>query len=413
MRQGSGESVANGRYEIGHVIGRGRRSRVHAAYDHVLHRPVACKFLPSADDEATPRWKAEAAALNRFDHAHLVRLLDGGEAGDEAFLVLPLMTESLSARLERSALSRDNAAAVVVALADALGHVHRAGLVHGAVDAEGILLDPFGRPCWSGLPDPGTSAEPRVVDRDLNALALLAVRCVNGDRRGGTAPTAVLDAVRVAADHGRVAGVGRRMASSLETVTPVPVRAADRVARTAHRMRLRGRPGFAAALAAGFAASVVGAIVVGGAARTGAEVELGGPGPSAVLADPSASDLGSSVQGALNRLGALAAEPAPAAAPSREPRVARVAEESGGRSRAPSTEPAPERTAPVRDTSTAPAPQKRDDDKPRDDHADSHGEAHDDEHDRGPDRDDHDRDDDGGDERADRGLVSGLVSDLL
>ncbi len=360
MRQGEGESVANGRYEIRDVVGRGRRSRVHAAYDRVLHRPVAVKFLPATDDEATPRWKAEAAALNRFDHAHLVRLLDGGEAGDETFLVLPLMSESLATRLDRAALSRNDAAAVVLALADALGHVHRARLVHGSVDADGVLLDPYGRPCWGGLPDPAADFEPRAVDADLHALAVLAVRCVTGDGSGRTAPAAVLDTVRAASETGRVAGMGRRLASSLEAVAPVtPVGAgtADRVAEVARRMRMRGRPGFAAALAAGFAASVLGGIVVGGSYHADLGLELGVPGPTTVLAEPPGSDVTSSVQGALNRLGALAAEPPPAPVETREPPVARVAEDGDSRPR-PSAGPTARRPAPQ--APPAPAQEKRD-----------------------------------------------------
>ncbi|TCK22405.1 protein kinase domain-containing protein [Pseudonocardia endophytica] len=392
MRQGSGESVGNGRYEIGDVIGRGRRSRVHAGYDTVLHRPVALKFLPATDDGPTPRWRAEAAALNRFDHAHLVRLLDGGEVGSEAFLVLPLMTESLAVRLDRRPLRRDHAAAVVLALADALGHVHRAGLAHGAVDADGVLLDPNGRPCWGGLPVSSTGADER-ADDDLRALAVLAVRCVAGAARGGVAPAAVLDAVRAAAESGRVVGAGRRLEDSLASVVPAPARPADHVAQALRRIRLRGRPGFAAALAAGFAASLLGAIVVeGGGHRPGPDVELGGPGPTTVLADPAGSDLVGSVQSALNRLGALAAEPPTAPAETREPRVARVAEDGDSPDPAPMTR----RAAPP-----APSPSKQQVDKPRDD-AHEPADAQDDEKD-GDDR--TSRDDDGG------GL--GLVGDLL
>jgi hypothetical protein len=418
MRQDSGESVANGRYEIGDVVGRGRRSRVHAAYDRVLHRPVAVKFLPARDDEPTPRWRAEAAALNRFDHAHLVRLLDGGEAGDEAFLVLPLMRESLTARLDRVALSREDAAALVLALADALGHVHRAGIAHGSVHPDRVLLDPYGRPCWSGLPDPSAEAGPRAVDADLHALAVLAVRCVTGDGSGRTAPTAVLDAVRAAAETGRVAGTGRRLASSLEAVAPVASGRGDRVTRVARRARLRGRPGLAAALAAGFAASVLGAIVVdGGAYRSGVGAALVTPGPTVVLADPAGSDVVSSVQGALDRLGALAAEPPPAPVATREPRVARVAADGDDRRPRASAEPTTaERPAPARDTPRASDADDRHSggsggsgDGPGEGRVEARDDDHDGHHHGG--RNGHrDRDDDG---RGHRGVVGGLLSDLL
>ncbi len=330
MRQWGGESVANGRYAIGDVVGRGRRSRVHAGYDRVLRRPVAVKFLP-AEDGPTARWRTEAAALDRFDHAHIVRLLDGGEAGDDAFLVLPLMTETLAGRISRATLSRDHAANVVLGLADALGHVHRAGLVHGEVDADGVLLDDVGVARWGGLPDPTATAARRAVDQDLHALAVLAVRCVTGDRSGRSAPSAVLDAIRTASAAGQhLPGLRRRMACSLESVALVPARRAERVVDVARRFRPRGRPGFAAVLAAGFAASVLGSIVVaGGTLRPDTGDELAVTAPVAVLAEPSGSDVVSSVQGALDRLGSLAAEPPPAPAETREPPVARVAEDRG------------------------------------------------------------------------------------
>lgn len=205
MRQDSGEpagdSVANGRYAVGEVVGRGRRARVHAGYDRVLCRKVAVKFLP-AGDGPDARWRAEAGALHLFDHRNIVRLFDGGEDGDRSYLVLPLFTDSLATRISGGPLTRADTADIVIGLADALGHVHRAGLVHTGVDAAAVLLDDAGRPCWSGLPDPGASAGPRSVDRDLHALAVLAVQCATGDRTARTAPRDVLEAVRTAATAG-------------------------------------------------------------------------------------------------------------------------------------------------------------------------------------------------------------------
>lgn len=101
------------------------------------------------------------------------------------------------------------------------------------------------------------------------------------------------------------------------------------VAHAVARARLRGRPGFAAALAAGFAASVLGAVVVDGtpAPVRPADALGSAAAPSDVLADRASSDLGTSVQGALERLGTLMTEPPPAPVETREPRVVRVAQD--------------------------------------------------------------------------------------
>lgn len=149
-------TVLGGRYRLEAPLGRGGMSLVYRAED--LHRgasgtagaKVAVKLL--APDHvgrvARQALEREAALLGELFHPGVVRMLDFGQHGENAYLVMELLIgERLRNRLARSgpgALPADEATRIVRQLADALAYLHRRGLVHRDVKPANIFITASG-----------------------------------------------------------------------------------------------------------------------------------------------------------------------------------------------------------------------------------------------------------------------------
>jgi len=205
---------------------------VFRGYDRVLQRPVAVEVFPAGvGDRGRVRGWPPARVLAGLDHPALLAVYDAGDdAGDDAdrgFVVTQLVEgPTLAERLEAGALSV--AETVGVALAGALGCVHRVGLAHRAVSPSAVLLDAAGR-CHLGdwglaarhapaavTVDPAITADPVVPGGTPVAAVGAAVGCylspeqVTGSAVGAPADIYALGLVLRASTTPTPAPVGRR-----------------------------------------------------------------------------------------------------------------------------------------------------------------------------------------------------------
>ena len=97
----SAPEILSGRYRLGRLLGRGGMSDVYLAVDQESGREVAVKIVRSGDPDLARRLAQEARALEGFDHPGLVRLLDTGVAGDQAYLVMEFVDGSNLAEILR------------------------------------------------------------------------------------------------------------------------------------------------------------------------------------------------------------------------------------------------------------------------------------------------------------------------
>jgi serine/threonine protein kinase/formylglycine-generating enzyme required for sulfatase activity len=140
-----------GRYRVERVLGRGGFGLVYLAYDERLGRPVALKVphrqLVSRPEEAEP-YLAEARTVAGLDHPNIVPVFDVGSTEDCPCYIVSKHVDGLdlASRLRQSRLPLHEAAGLVAAVAQALHHAHRRGLVHRDVKPGNILLDRSGRP---------------------------------------------------------------------------------------------------------------------------------------------------------------------------------------------------------------------------------------------------------------------------
>src|SRR6185369_2732041 len=140
-----------GRYQILRLLGRGSFGQVFLARDTELDRMVAVKVAHSnlirkpADAES---YLAEARILASLDHPHIVAVHDVGRAPDGRPFVVSQYIEGrdLAATMHSVRPSLGQSVEWVAAIAEALHHAHRHGLVHRDVKPANILLDSGGKP---------------------------------------------------------------------------------------------------------------------------------------------------------------------------------------------------------------------------------------------------------------------------
>jgi serine/threonine-protein kinase len=143
-----GERLA-GAYQLCGLIGRGGMSLVYEAEDLALRRRVAIKL--NTDDEDGTDLRREAQALAAVRHPGLPIVHGLGMHGGVPFLVMErLYGVSLEEDLRRVRMAAGgfpvaDAVDILVALADVLADVHRAGLAHRDVKPANLMLCPRGR----------------------------------------------------------------------------------------------------------------------------------------------------------------------------------------------------------------------------------------------------------------------------
>jgi len=132
------------RYAIEREIGAGGMARVFLARDLRHDRRVALKVLNPelAAMVGADRFFAEIKVTASLQHPHLLPLFDSGAADGQLFYVMPYMEgETLRQRLTRETmLPVDEALRITTAVASALEHAHRHGVVHRDLKPENILL---------------------------------------------------------------------------------------------------------------------------------------------------------------------------------------------------------------------------------------------------------------------------------
>ncbi|HVC97017.1 MAG TPA: SUMF1/EgtB/PvdO family nonheme iron enzyme [Pirellulales bacterium] len=140
-----------GRYTVTGTLGEGGYGVVYRGFDTELRRDVAIKVPRHeriawlADAEA---YLAEARVLASLDHSGIVPVYDLGRTDDgRCYVVSKYMPGGdLAGLIKRSRPSHDEAAELVMRIADALHYAHQRGLVHRDIKPGNILLDDAGHP---------------------------------------------------------------------------------------------------------------------------------------------------------------------------------------------------------------------------------------------------------------------------
>jgi eukaryotic-like serine/threonine-protein kinase len=187
-------------YDVLAELGRGAMGVVYKARHLRLNRLVALKMI-LAGEHAGPRererFEAEARAIARLRHPHIVQIYEFGENEGRPFVCLELATGgNLAQRLQKQPLSPPVAAALLEMLARAVQYAHDQHIVHRDLKPGNILLEPSDEHRGVLIGGQGKAAyfEPKIADfglaklldaqQDNEASAIM----VDTDRPVGTPP---------------------------------------------------------------------------------------------------------------------------------------------------------------------------------------------------------------------------------
>jgi eukaryotic-like serine/threonine-protein kinase len=145
-----GEMIGDA-YEIRGLLGEGGMAQVFDAYDRLLNRRVAIKAAAKKPTDGESPLRLEAQALAAVRHPCLVTVHGMGiHRGIEYLILERIYGMSLHDHIQlrhrsRRQFSLPEALAILIALADGLAAVHRAGGAHRDVKPSNIMLAPGNR----------------------------------------------------------------------------------------------------------------------------------------------------------------------------------------------------------------------------------------------------------------------------
>jgi len=139
--------IFDGKYRLDQQLGGGGMGTVYRATHLLIDRPVAVKVLSQrfvGDETAQQRFRREARAAGRLQHANAVTVTDFGATSNG---YLYIVMELLEGRTLRDLMSHegrlDSARAVAIMLqtAAAVGAAHDAGLIHRDIKPANIFIE--------------------------------------------------------------------------------------------------------------------------------------------------------------------------------------------------------------------------------------------------------------------------------
>lgn len=193
-------TILDGRLEIIEEIARGGMAVVLRARHLSLEREVAVKMLSPAHlhpsiprHEAAARFRAEALAIARIAHPHVIPIHDLGQEGEYVYYVMELLGETLAQKVEREGpLPWPTVLEYMLHLAEALKAASDQNILHRDVKPGNVLLpgprlSDFG--CAQVRPAPGQVSDFRALTQErtlIGTVQFMAPECAAlepGDQR--------------------------------------------------------------------------------------------------------------------------------------------------------------------------------------------------------------------------------------
>jgi formylglycine-generating enzyme required for sulfatase activity/predicted Ser/Thr protein kinase len=137
-------------YELLSEVARGGMGVVYRARQRSLNRVVAVKMILAghlASDEDVQRFRSEAEAAANLQHPNIIAIYEVGESDGQHFFSMQFVEgRSLAELIREKPLSAEEAATVVVTMAEAVDFAHGQGILHRDLKPSNILIDAGGTP---------------------------------------------------------------------------------------------------------------------------------------------------------------------------------------------------------------------------------------------------------------------------
>jgi WD40 repeat protein len=166
-----------GDYELLREIGRGGMGVVYEARHSGLKRKVALKILPwseFASEEQRERFRREAEAAARLNHANIVSVYEWGNHGGCPFMAMQLVENprTLADEIGKGPMPPREAARIIAKVARGVHYSHQHGVLHRDIKPGNILID--------------ANREPLLVDFGVARMEDAAFRLTHTDLVCGT-----------------------------------------------------------------------------------------------------------------------------------------------------------------------------------------------------------------------------------
>ena len=138
------------RYELRSILGRGGQATVFRAFDRTLKVERAIKLLSKElmrNNEARVRFEAEAQVMAQLRHPSIVRLYDIISTDELLFLVMDIVDGGNIWEWVRThgPMPEKMACMAMLDIVDAVGSLHRAGVIHRDIKPSNLLLHSQGK----------------------------------------------------------------------------------------------------------------------------------------------------------------------------------------------------------------------------------------------------------------------------
>jgi serine/threonine-protein kinase len=142
LLQGKSHDLVLGPYVLQEAVGAGSMGTVYRAVSSKDHKPYAVKVLPRRSTWNARMARRQVTAFEKCKHPAVVPFVDVGTAGAMHYLAWPFVEgESLQSMVQRQGkLGSEQAARLVLQVAEGLHVCHQNGLVHGMIKPSNLLV---------------------------------------------------------------------------------------------------------------------------------------------------------------------------------------------------------------------------------------------------------------------------------